>query len=86
MSKKLEHPKPPKPPGARIQYSDSFHGLCDTCGSSEAYAFFNIFKIGNHKCINPNCIKYYRGYPSEDIDESAGIYGIDYGKIEVKNV
>jgi len=77
MSKKLE---PPKQPGIRYIYCDHFHGICDTCGSSKAYAIFNIFKMFNHKCINPNCVEYYKGYPSEDTDEKCGVYGIDYGK------
>lgn len=53
-------------------YEDS-SSYCN-CGSSLKKKF--IFFSGN-KCINPNCMNYYKGFPSEDYDERWGIYDIN---------
>lgn len=64
-------PDPLKPPAPR-KINETGFGICDICSSSIKFSF------RKNKCINPNCIKYYKGYPHKDINEDYGIYGIDF--------
>jgi len=61
-----EPPHPPLGPPLRFVLSH-FSSLCQ-CGSSIKKTLFR--EIG---CIQPNCVNYWKGFPSEDFDDSSGV-------------
>jgi hypothetical protein len=70
----MEKPKPP--PNRWI--SEDVVEQCLICGSSrrKTLLFFT-----SKKCIQPNCVNYYKGFPNADIDHNSAVY-LKIGKCE----